>query len=354
MIYINGRFLTRRITGVERFALQLCLQLASMQLQWTILVPKTGEIDDAFSHLPVKAIGNKTGYFWEQVELPLWLYKNAKGSTLINLCNLAPLIYNNNVVALHDIAVLKYPQWYSKKFFLFYKLFLPLIVRRAAKLITVSAFSAKEISEYFNVDVRKIDVIYNGPTQLPKKTFDSNRWNFKKGEYILGVSSINERKNLKTLIDAFLELNTALHLVLAGEKNALFSGGLVIPESKKDKIHFLGYVSDGELFSLYTNGFVFVYPSLYEGFGIPPLEAMSCGCPVIVANTSSLPEVCKNGALYVNPTNTYELKEAILSLFNQNKRQHMIDSGYNVVNSYSWRNSAFKLVEVIKRSDRQN
>lgn len=354
MIFINGRFLTQQITGVQRFALQLCLELSKLQVEMQILTPQVIKDTDEWAQLPIVKIGTKTGYWWEQFELPLWMKKNAQGSILLNLCNLSPILYRNNLVVLHDVAVLKFPQWYSKKFYLFYKLFLPLVVKGAKKVVTVSAFSQTEIANYFNVDINSIGVVPNGVTPLPQLQFCSGRWKFKSGEYILGVSSMNERKNLKSLIEAYLEIDTNLHLVLAGEENKLFSGGLSVPVDKKNRIHFLGYVTDGELFSLYSNGFVFVYPSLYEGFGIPPIEAMSCGCPVIASDIQSLREVCNDAAVYVNPSNIKEIKEAILSIQDQNKRQQMIEKGYDVVNRYSWKSSACRLIEIVKGLNCQN
>lgn len=344
MICINCRFLSQQITGVQRYAIEICLQLRLFDKNIIFLSPGNIIHQSIAEKLNVKIIGTKSGYYWEQVELPHWLKKHGN-PLLVNLCNIAPLRYNNNSITIHDIAVLKHKEWFSKKFYLFYKAVMPLLVKRAKKIFTVSEFSKSEIISYFSINPDRVFVVNNAVSKTISPNDTSDRWELNDKKYILAVSSINPRKNFKTIIEAFNKIDSDMHLVVAGEANRAFNKVDYINEAVKNKkILFLGYVSDEELGFLYKNAFVFVYISLYEGFGIPMLEAMSCGCPVIASNNTSMLEIGQNAALLVNPLNPEELKKGILDInTDADLRNNLIANGYLVNKEYTWEGSARKL-----------
>ncbi len=344
MICINCRFLSQQITGVQRYAIEICLQLRLFDKNIIFLSPGNIIHQSIAEKLNVKIIGTKSGYYWEQVELPHWLKKHGN-PLLVNLCNIAPLRYNNNSITIHDIAVLKHKEWFSKKFYLFYKAVMPLLVKRAKKIFTVSEFSKSEIISYFSINPDRVFVVNNAVSKTISPNDTSDRWELNDKKYILAVSSINPRKNFKTIIEAFNKIDSDMHLVVAGEANKAFNKVDYINEAVKNKkILFLGYVSDEELGFLYKNAFVFVYISLYEGFGIPMLEAMSCGCPVIASNNTSMLEIGQNAALLVDPLNPEELKKGILDInTDADLRNNLIANGYLVNKEYTWEGSARKL-----------
>lgn len=349
-LYVNGRFLSQPITGVQRFAIEISKELARLPVKVVLLCPKNCKIAGSHPLFDIKIVGNKTGYYWEQVELPQWMKKNTSGAPLLNLCNLAPVFYKNNFVTIHDIAVLVNPRWFSKNFYYSYKLLFPLIARKAKHVFTVSLFSKSEIVRHFKLNENKVSVVYNGNAHLPAVVAGNSDFEYAGQSYALAVSSINPRKNFEAVLKAFEQVNSNIKLLVAGEPYKSFaSSDLKISERNKDRVHFLGYVDDELLTQLYKNALVFVYPSLYEGFGIPPVEAMNFDCPVIASDTSSLPEICGDAALYVDPHVPSQIAEAVERIYaDNNLRNLLIAKGRQQVMKYSWENSAIQILETIK------
>lgn len=348
-IVINARFLTQPITGVQRFAVEICKELQKKNENIVFVCPSNILHKDIAQLLKVKVIGYNTGHLWEKIDLPVYLRLHGN-PLLINLCNTSPLFYSNQIVTIHDMAVFENPSWFTKKFVLLYKFVYPLMVLNSKKVLTVSEFSRKEIQKYLNVKIDKIEVIYNSVDHCRVFTGESQN---KYGKYILCVGSVEPRKNLKNLIKAFdlASLPDDYNLVIVGGKNKLFNS-LPLDDSPKllDKVIFTGYVSDEELSYLYQHAKVFVYPSLYEGFGIPPLEAMFYGCPTIISNTSSLPEVCGDASLYINPYHTQSIVTQIEHLLsNKDTRDKLVADGYKQVLKYSWKESGMKLYKLVSK-----
>jgi len=341
MFYINGKFLSQKITGVQRFALEIVSRLNTTTHEYTILAPKNIIEDEAFSSLNIRVIGQLTGSLWEQIDLP-WYLNSIGNPLLVNLCNTAPVFYKNQVVTIHDLAFMFNPKWFSKQFVLWYKFLIPSLVKRSRKIITVSSFSKQELIRLLNVDSSKIVVVNNAASPI-KKTSKS-RSDYK--NFILFVGSMDPRKNLQTLLSAFSVCNIPdLKLIIVGDVNSNFKQ---VEIADSPDIIRLGRVSDEVLSQLYTNAMVFVYPSYYEGFGIPPLEAMAHSCPVICSNTSSLPEVCGQAALYFSPDRVNELANVIKSIVNEPElRAELIKRGQERVNFYSWEKSASSVIEIV-------
>jgi glycosyltransferase involved in cell wall biosynthesis len=293
--------------------------------------------------------GRWTGHAWEQIELPLYL-KNHGNPLLLNLANTAPLFYQRHIVTIHDVAFFKNPSWFSRSFVTYYKYLIPRIAKSALKIITDSEFSKKEIIHYLGIPEEKINVVYSG---ISKEFTEGSGKEYKNqyGNYILTVASLDPRKNLKNIILAFQKLKmNDLKLISIGSENTIFSDREIkeMIRSTKNMI-FTGYVSDDELAGFYKNAKCFVYPSLYEGFGLPPLEAMAYGCPVITSSVASLPEVCGDAAYYVNPYEVDEIAKGIQDVLQQPKLQkELIKKGYRRVPLFRWEESASKLWNVVE------
>lgn len=260
---------------------------------------------------------------------------------LLNLCSTAPAFYNNQVVTHHDITYKRYPKSFSLKFRLLYGWLVPKILTNSKKIITVSNFSKNEISNYFNIDKNKIDVIYNAVgkefhTTTPKLVE-------KEKPYALAVSSPNYHKNFHGLIDAFLSTEINLTLKIIGGGAASFKK-MNFNNGDDHRIHFLGRVDDDQLIQLYNNAQFFIFPSFYEGFGIPPLEAQACGCPVIASNTASMPEVLEQSVLYFSPHSKQEMQNALLEINNNAElRATLKNLGDKNSHRFSWKHSAEKI-----------
>ena len=348
MLIINARFLTQNITGVQRFAIEISKQINKLygdDIQF--VSPKNIIHKNLAKELNVKVIGNKTGHFWEQLDLPKYLKQNGS-PLLLNLANTAPLFYKNKIVTVHDIAYERFPQTFDWKFRWFYKLLIPNIIKRSKHTITVSKFSKSEIIEFYGTNKDDISVIYNSVSDIFKNVEDK-----KDDKYILAVSSLNYQKNFHSLIKAFNLLeNQDILLYLVGSINKNFANLELIKDIEMNpNIIFKGRVDDEELISIYSSALAFVYPSLYEGFGIPPLEAQSCGTPVICSNAASLPEVGgTDSVLYIDPYDVNDIKEKIETLINDEAVQkELIEKGFENIKRFSWEESAKKIIKISKR-----
>ncbi|HDS1115702.1 glycosyltransferase family 4 protein [Pluralibacter gergoviae] len=350
MIYVNGRFLTQDITGVQRFSFEIVKELLNIRSDIVIIVPE--EIVKynfpLVSDLNVKVVKGGAGHFWEQTTLPLYL-KKIGSPLLLNLCNTAPAFYKNQIVTHHDVTYAKYPENFSFSFRIFYSLVPRLFLRNSKKIITVSEFSKKEITQHYKLNKHKLNVIYNAVNNdfvrlSPSVDNDEN----KNKKYFLAVSSLAHHKNLHGLIQEFslIPSHYNINLIIVGGGSSHFV--VNNREIKAGNINFKGRVTDEELRVLYKNALAFVFPSLYEGFGIPPLEAQACGCPVISSNCSVMPEVLRDSVIYFDPQTKNDLCSKMIS-FIQNPQiiPELISKGFENHKRFSWHESALKLNDII-------
>lgn len=348
-IYINARFLTQKITGVQRYAIELCTRLKKLNPGIKFISPRNIIHKDTAELLEAETFGKFTGHLWEQIELPIYL-KKMGNPYIINLANLPPVIYNKTIFTIFDLSYMRNPQWFSKGYYYFYKLLTPHLAKKARMIITISEFSKKEIISLLQIDESLIKVI---PCAAPDLLNSNNKKNNNRyGNYILALSSLDPRKNFSGLIKAFLKINDSkLNLVITGSENKVF-GKNEYNNAKHDhrNIIFTGYVPDENLPELYSNSKLFIYPSFYEGFGIPPLEAMSCGCPTVVSNTSSIPEVCGDASYYINPYDIDDIAKGISEVYNNDElRNELIIKGFKRVKNFSWDDSAEKLNGILEK-----
>jgi len=298
---VNGRFLSRPITGVERVAIELLKQLDALCERDDILLacPKNVDRDSLpFKRIRSVRIGVLKGNLWEQVSLPV--YACLHGRTLVNLCNTAPL-FKPDVVCVHDMQVRTNPGFHTKPFVWWYRIMLRAIARAAIKVLTPSEFSRREILRHYPGLAGRVEVVGNAWQHFAAVEEDDRalaRYGLASGEYYYSLSSMSANKNFKWILRAAKE-QPEVKFVVSGSVNAKVFADAGLDASPN--LVKTGRVTDGEAKALMRHCKAFLFPSFYEGFGLPPLEAMSTGCPVCVSNTSSLPEVFGNSAAYLDP-----------------------------------------------------
>lgn len=347
-LVVNARFLTQHLTGVQRYAVEISLELRKMMGNEIVFVSPCDIIQKKYADiLNVQITGKHKGHVWEQIDLPLYLRK--KGNPLLlNLCNTAPLFYKNKVVTVHDVAFMAYPQTFNKSFLHFYKFMIPRIMCTARKVITVSEFSKEEIVKYYAIDKNKIEVVYSAVSDI----FQHTNHKIKAiSPYLLAVSSVNHRKNFISVLKAFQvfkKYNKDLCLYIVGDVfNSNFKRINIDAYRNDSRIVFLGRISDEELVNYYRNASAFVFPSLYEGFGLPPLEAQMCGCPVLVADIPPLHEVIADSGIYCDPHDIHSISEGMKKV--TEFEQLLRHKGYDNAKRFSFRNSAYLINRIIDK-----
>lgn len=343
-IFINARFLSQSLTGVQRVATEFVKALDYLietkkidetKYSFVLLAPKNIQIELNLKHIQLKKVGIFTGHLWEQLELPF----HARRGLLLCLGNTGPLFKRNQMVVICDARVYALPQSYSFAFRSWYKLLLPILGRIVKKVITISSFSRSELISYCNLSPTQIAVVYLGKEHILSATRDVailKKNAIEDKPYILAVSTLTRNKNFQAIVQAVEQIkHTEFDVVIVGGKDSrvFTQAQTLLP----DFVKYVGYVSDGELRVLYEQALCFVYPSLYEGFGLPPLEAMACGCPVIVSNTSSLPEVCGDAAIYCDPRDPKDIASKIEQLVKDKTLQQTLrQKGLERAKQFSW------------------
>jgi glycosyltransferase involved in cell wall biosynthesis len=349
MIAINGRYLAAPPRGVQRVARalvrQLDLDLADAELETWRLIRPAGAPSAGTRRLRETALGPGVGTLWEQTVLPA----RARQDTILGFCNTAPLAHARNIVMIHDAQAYTSPQSYSPAFRLWYKVLLPQIARRGAKIITVSEHSRRQLAEFGVGRFDDIGVVTNGGDHvlsiLPDyAAFDRLHID---GPFILALSSLQTHKNIRVLLEAKRRLALkGVSLVLAGDADArvFADAGLQPP----DEVVFTGPVTDGQLSGLMRKAAAFAFPSLTEGFGLPPLEAMYLGCPVAVSRGGALPEVCGDAALYIEASDPEAWAVGLASLVGDpDARASLIAKGRRQAEQFTWARSCDRLREIV-------
>ncbi len=309
-----------------------------------------------------KVYGALRHTIWEQLLLPLNLF--IRGIDLIHSpAYVTPMMKScPTIITVHDMAYLLYPDKFVKAYRLYLKFWVPLSVKRADIVVTDSIQSKRDIVKLLKVPEEKVEVIYLGVSELFRPVSDDEKldairrkYNLPQ-EFILYVGTIEPRKNIIELIYAYGEfkkkVGDTVKIVIGGKMGWLYDNIFEAIEGLglKEDVIFTGYIADEDLPLVYNAAKVFVYPSLYEGFGLPPLEAMACGVPVVTSNTSSLPELVNGAGIMVNPDNPHELAEAIYNvLTNEELRKKMIKRGLEKAKKFTWEKTAKKTLEVYEK-----
>jgi glycosyltransferase involved in cell wall biosynthesis len=280
---------------------------------------------------------------WEQAVLPVMV----NGDLLWSPAGAGPLSVRRQVVTVHDLATIDCPEDYAPAYRSYYQWLLPRLLPRVAAILTVSEFSRRRIVETFAIDEERVHAVANGVDHaqfFPRATEEIAALRERLGlpsRYVLYLGTISARKNLACLLDAWRlaagELPDDIRLVIAGGNGAarvFGSGGLpALPE----RTMAIGRVARDDLPVLLSGATAFVFPSTYEGFGLPPLEAMACGTPAIVSNRSSLPEVVADAAMLFDPARPEELAERLVELLGSSALQTIYrERGIRRAAAFQW------------------
>jgi glycosyltransferase involved in cell wall biosynthesis len=352
---INGRFLTQRMTGVQRYALEILNALDGIlsesdelarQLEVRLILPPSAETRLVLSHIGIGRTRFGSGHLWDQFVLPLYVK-----SGVLSLGNFGPVFARNHIVCIHDANTFIQPESYSTAFGLAYRTLLPLIGRRASKVATVSRFSAEMLVKYGVSRAEKIFIAPNGHEHVL-------RWDARQAKsqliktlsrpYVLLLGSNAKHKNISVILEQAQELDTAgIEIVVVGAASSIFSANEIF---QKPNVHFTGYIGDDDLAALYEGALCLAFPSKTEGFGIPPLEAMAKGCPVISSNAASLMEVGADAVIYVDPNHGDGWRDAIIGLSgNEGLRATKSSQGLKRAALFSWKRSAQLYLDEILR-----
>jgi len=357
---VNGRFLTQRMTGVQRYAHEIVVALDSIlslngdlaaQLPMRLLLPPGVEATPVLSKIGICRTRFGSGHAWDQLVLPFHA-----GAGVLSLGNFGPALARHHIVCIHDANTFIQPESYSRVFGLAYRTLLPLIGSRASRVATVSQFSADMLVEYGVCRREKIFIAPNGHEHALR--WDTGRaqiplLNALKRPYVLLLGSTAKHKNVNVILEQAQGLDAAgIDTVVVGGASSIFSAGA--SDYQRSNIHHAGYVSDDDLAALYQGALCLAFPSKTEGFGIPSLEAMARGCPVISSNAASLVEVGGDAVIYVDPRHGDGWRDAIVALSqNEALRRSMSVQGRKRAAAFSWTRSAQLYLEEMLRLTRR-
>jgi len=295
---------------------------------------------------------------WTQFALPLVLFSErafrlrTQPSIFFSPSHYAPRFSPvPTAISIMDLSFIHFPELFTKHDLYQLTNWTKYSAKNAKKIFTISNFSRDDIIKTYGKDPKDVVTTYLGIKQELnmeelKKKFDID------GKYILFVGTLQPRKNIAKLIEAFSKIkDKEIKLVIVGKKGWLWEEIAQAPEKHHvvERVKFLDFVEDEDLPSLYKNATCFVLPSLYEGFGLPVLEAMQYGCPVLISNVSSLPEVGGDAALYFDPTNADEITKKIDQVISDEKlRNEMVEKGKIQVKKFSWEKTAKETLKVLE------
>lgn len=348
-IYINGRFLSKKkITGTERFSLEIVRHLDTLlgeqkpQVRVDILAPPDALAPSWLKNIGFVRVGTHKGHVWEQFDL----FCAASDGFLVNLSACAPLFKRDQVTVVHDATIYRYPRNFSWAYRVWHKI-IDFFLARFSRLATVSEFSRGELSEILRVDASEILVLPNGHEHILEIVPDSSvveRLGLQKRPYFVFVGSPTPIKNLPNAIKGFQLLNEpdAAFVIVGSANKHLFKGSV---KELPANVIMPGRLSDAEVVGLLKSAKAMVFPSLYEGFGIPPLEAMAHGCPVIASKIPPVMEVCGDAASYFDPTSPEDIAAGMQKVLSAAFPQSDLASGAQKrLGLFSWRKSAEALL----------
>jgi glycosyltransferase involved in cell wall biosynthesis len=355
---INGRFLTQPVTGVQRYGVEILQALDRLvagghrmarNLDLEVIVPTSASELPKLEAIRVRSVGLAQGHVWEQAVLPF-----AVRGGLISLCNTGPLAVRKHIVCVHDVNTRLVPHSYSGAFRTLYRMLIPAIGATAESVSTVSHYSARQIHRLGVAQPRKTVVIGNGHEHvLGWRPVHSEKTRAAAGSStIVAIGAGAPHKNIGVLLGMANRLaDEGFKLALVGAKDLrIFGAG---PDASAYRnVHVLGRLTESEIAALLQDSLCLAFPSIVEGFGLPPIEAMALGCPTVVSSRSALPEVCGDASLYAAPTRPEQWLERFVQLRDDPAfRNELIVRGRDRVKLFSWTKSAELYLEAMARSD---
>jgi glycosyltransferase involved in cell wall biosynthesis len=357
-IAIDARDLARNITGVGRYLTNLIRNWVaeSDKNQFLLYSDQPVQFNFQTQHITEKILQGHP-ILWKQILLPLTKIMHDH-DLIFSPSYSAPLFtIEKTVVTIHDLVAVLKPEWTSKSQHLRFKTIVNLSAKCSTKIIAVSETTRNDIIEITGIPSNKIAVVYEGVDEMFKVIGSQDGISIPGSDkpFILFVGSIHPRRNIKRLIQAFNAMKNNGQL-----KHKLVLVGMVLQESRalsewintsrwKKDIICLNYVTDENLVRLYNTAELFVYPSLYEGFGLPVLEAMACGTPVITSNVSSLPEVAGSAAILVDPYSVEDIIKAIKNIVQDKElKNDLIERGLERSKVFSWGKASKETLEIFE------
>lgn len=349
--------------GISEYAYELLLEFYKLSskrndLKFSIYLKDLprNDMPSANSYWDYKIVGPKK--FWTRFGLPLALFiKSDKPDIFFSPTHYRPKFAGiPTAISIMDLSFLHFPDLFIKKDLYQLTNWTKESAKKAKTIFTISKASRDDIIKSYSLSEAKVKVTYLGiKPDLSKKTLNMDALDKKfgiKGKYILFVGTLQPRKNIIKLVETLSKLKDKdINLVIAGKKGWLYDEIIASPSkyNVKERVKFLDFVSNEDLPSLYKNALCFVLPSLYEGFGLPVLEAMKYGCPVLASNVSSLPEAGGDAALYFNPEDADDMTEKLEKVVSDAQlRQDMVKKGYNQIKKFSWEKTAKETLEVLE------
>ena len=333
-ILINTRLLAAETTGLQRYLKELIIRFP----------PRFKTIS------PSRTSGVIGSHLWEQTVLP---FKIKKGDYLFSPGNSGPISVSRQIVTIHDVAPLDRPDWFGRPRARWFQFMTPRLAGQAAHVITDSEYSKQRLLIHAPIDERKITVIPIGVDKCfspqPHEQIERMRraMNLPEGQYVLCVGTIlDKRKNIIRLLEAWSKIENDIPkdvwLILAGKHDDKdFRANLAQAGISPSRVYLSGHFPEEWMPALYSGALAFAFPSLYEGFGLPPLEAMACGAPVLTSNLTSLPEVVGDAAWLVDPLDVGQITDGLVRLIEDNAlRSQLIAKGLKRSALHDWDESA--------------
>lgn len=354
---VNARFAGMRMTGVQRSAYEIVSRMLADGERLRLVSPRTGEK----GVLPAERSGHiRQGHLWEQVELPAIARRSGRRAVLFSPANTGPLAVRRQVLVVHDLFPVEHPEWFSRGFGAWYRWLWPRLIPRAARVVTNSEYTREQVLERYSLDEDRVvacrfaqDERFARPPESKIEIFRAEQGLPER--YLLYVGSIEPRKNLATLAAAWRETTArkeGVGLVVAGgaARKAVFNASGSGAERLEDPtIHLTGYVSDEHLPLLYAGAEAFALPSLAEGFGLPVLEAMACGTPVLCSDNTALPEVAGDAARLLPALDTGAWTGAIDAVLSDaGLRRRMSEAGRRRAGGFSWSRTARRIKSILE------
>jgi glycosyltransferase involved in cell wall biosynthesis len=357
---VNGDFTTLRPTGVARYARETTLALDALvaerhplteDLALELLVPRPVQDPLPLKALPVRLVPEyrrpRLPQFWVQAQLP----RQVEGG-LLSFCNLAPVVLKRQVVCIHDLHTMMVPESYGRLFRWVHRLVLPAVGRRADRITTVSEFSRSRIAAYGVAPAGKVAVTYNGSDHVDR--WDESRSDLGRRPdwpYVFCLAQRQPYKNMELIVRLAPVLERmGLDLWIAGDVDParLFAGRT----GKPANVRLPGRIGDDDLKAALANALCFLFPSRIEGFGLPAIEAMAAGCPVVASTSPCLPEICGEAALYADPDDAGAWIERV-RLLQEDKAlcRRLVAAGRARASAYSWRRVAETYLELMASID---
>ncbi len=357
-IHFNGKFYAAGLNGVHRVADRLIRECdarlaempASARPQSFLHVPVRRQWQPKLSTIQLKEHDGAHSQRWEQMVLP----RLASGGVLVNLANLAPIAHANKILLIHDAQFLFPDSSYPWRQRTGYRVLLPIMARTSAVVLTVSDYSRQMLDVLGVCPRERTTRLYNGADHILDAAFDPGalaRFGLEPNGYVLMFGSPKAYKNVGVVLSAFAAGALApTRLVVVGpSREALAAAGLVAPA---DAV-FVGSCDDRILHALYRGALALAFPSRTEGFGLPPIEAMMCGCPAVVSPGGAIPEICRDAALYADIDDPGSWREAFLALRDPGLRAARVAAGRARASRFNWHAAGTQLLGIVLERVRQ-